>query len=164
LLRLRGADNTKIEYTFRAAVGMQIAFMYSVFHRILDLKTGWISIRAFFFVPTSTTFSPDRFFSLVERFFSLVGCMAGDEEAGGVGGGVVLEEEAFAGGEVGAGCDDIVEEDDIGAEWLCGPDPGIIVYEFIDGRAFVLAFVCCCVVFATEDRLADIGIGWTGQA
>ena len=135
--------------------------MYSVFHRILDLKTGWISIRAFFFVPTPTAFSPDRFFFLFERFFER---MAGDEDAGGVGGGVVLEEEAFAGGEVGAVCDDIVEEDDVGAERLSGPDPGIIVYEFINGGTFVFAFVCRCVVFAGRDRLADIGIVGTGQA
>ena len=53
-MSLKGTENTKIEYTFWVAIGMRIAFMYSVFHRILDLKTGWISIRAFFFVPTSS--------------------------------------------------------------------------------------------------------------
>jgi hypothetical protein len=52
LVSFREVENTKIEYTFGVGVGMRIAFMYSVFHRILDLKTGWISIRAFFFVPT----------------------------------------------------------------------------------------------------------------
>jgi len=30
--------------------GTPIGFLSMVFHRILDLKTGWISIRAFFFV------------------------------------------------------------------------------------------------------------------
>jgi hypothetical protein len=51
-LSLRAAKSIKFDYTFRVGVGMRIAFMYSVFHRILDLKTGWISIRAFFFAPT----------------------------------------------------------------------------------------------------------------
>jgi hypothetical protein len=30
--------------------GTSIGYSKSVFHRILDLKTGWISIRAFFFL------------------------------------------------------------------------------------------------------------------
>ena len=33
-------------------IGTRIGYTTSVFHRILDLKTGWISIRAFFFVLT----------------------------------------------------------------------------------------------------------------
>jgi hypothetical protein len=51
-LIIRATKSTKFNYTIGRSVGMRIAFMYSVFHRILDLKTGWISIRAFFFVPT----------------------------------------------------------------------------------------------------------------
>jgi len=37
---------------FSWSVGMPLAYITLVFHRILDLKTGWISIRAFFFAPT----------------------------------------------------------------------------------------------------------------
>jgi hypothetical protein len=33
-------------------VGMRLVTMYMVFHRILDFKTGWISILALFFCPS----------------------------------------------------------------------------------------------------------------
>ena len=56
--------------------------MYSVFHRILDLKTGWISIRAFFFAPT---FLPlFSLLALAAGYFFFVGVFG----AGGFGSSV----------------------------------------------------------------------------
>jgi hypothetical protein len=45
----KAPSTNSFKHFFCWSVGMPLAYTTLVFHRILDLKTGWISIRAFFF-------------------------------------------------------------------------------------------------------------------